>query len=78
MISALDGGYRRAFGTIFDSHLTTLVAGGLLYWFGAGPVKGFAVTLCIGVVTSLFSALLVTRLIIIFWLRQTRPKTVPI
>jgi preprotein translocase subunit SecD len=78
IISALDSGYRRAFGTIFDSHLTTLVAGGLLYWFGAGPVKGFAVTLCIGVVTSLFSALLVTRLMIIFWLRQTRPKTVPI
>lgn len=51
---------------------------GLLYWFGAGPVKGFAVTLSLGVVTSLFSALLVTRLMIITWLRQTRPKVVPI
>jgi preprotein translocase subunit SecD len=78
IVSALDAGFRRAFGTIFDSHLTTLVAGGLLYWFGAGPVKGFAVTLSIGVVTSLFSALLVTRLMIITWLRQTRPKVVPI
>jgi preprotein translocase subunit SecD len=77
-ISALDAGYRRAFGTILDSHITTLVAGALLYYFGEGPVKGFAVTLSIGVLTSLFSALLVTRLLIVSWLRQTRPKAIPI
>jgi preprotein translocase subunit SecD len=78
VISALDAGYRRAFGTVLDSHITTLVAGALLYYFGAGPVKGFAVTLSIGVLTSLFSALLVTRLLIIFWLRRTRPRAIPI
>jgi preprotein translocase subunit SecD len=78
IISALDAGYRRAFGTVLDSHVTTLVAGGLLYYFGAGPVKGFAVTLSIGVITSLFSALLITRLQIITWLRRTRPKEIPI
>jgi preprotein translocase subunit SecD len=78
IISALDAGYRRAFGTVLDSHITTLVAGALLYYFGEGPIKGFAVTLSIGVITSLFSALLVTRLLIIAWLRQMRPKAIPI
>jgi protein-export membrane protein SecD len=78
IVSALDAGYRRAFGTVLDSHITTLVAGALLYYFGAGPVKGFAVTLSIGVLTSLFSALLVTRLQIISWLRRSRPKAIPI
>ena len=68
MLSSLDAGFTRAFGTILDSHVTTLVAGILLYWLGSGPVKGFAVTLSIGVLTSLFSAILVTRLQIVTWL----------
>ena len=68
----------RAFGTILDSHVTTLVAGVLLYWLGSGPVKGFAVTLSIGVLTSLFSAILVTRLLIVTWLRQLKPKEIPL
>ncbi|MBV9554968.1 MAG: protein translocase subunit SecD, partial [Alphaproteobacteria bacterium] len=59
MLSSLEAGFTRAFGTILDSHVTTLVAGILLYWLGSGPVKGFAVTLSIGVLTSLFSAILV-------------------
>jgi preprotein translocase subunit SecD len=71
-------GFKRAFGTIVDSHVTTLVAGALLYWMGSGPVKGFAVTLSIGVLTSLWSAILVTRLQVVLWLRRTRPKTIPI
>jgi preprotein translocase subunit SecD len=78
VISALDAGFKRAFGTIFDSHLTTLVAGGLMFWLGSGPVKGFAVTLSIGVLTSLFSAILVTRLLIVTWLRQLKPKAIPL
>ena len=78
LISALDAGFKRAFGTIFDSHFTTLVAGGLMYLLGSGPVRGFAVTLSIGVLTSLFSAILVTRLQIVTWLRQLRPKAIPI
>jgi protein-export membrane protein SecD len=78
MLSSLDAGFKRAFGTILDSHVTTLVAGALLYELGSGPVKGFAVTLSIGVLTSLFSAILVTRLQIISWLHRFRPKAIPL
>ena len=78
MLSALDAGFRRAFGTILDSHITTLVAGGLMFWLGSGPVKGFAVTLSLGVLISLFSAVLVTRLLIVLWLKRMRPKAIPI
>ncbi len=78
IISSLQAGFERAFGTILDSHVTTLVAGALMFWLGEGPIKGFAVTLSIGVLTSLFSAILVTRLQIVTWLRRTKPKLVPI
>ena len=78
MISSLQAGFERAFGTILDSHVTTLVAGALMFWLGEGPIKGFAVTLSIGVLTSLFSAILVTRLQIVTWLRRTKPKLIPI
>ena len=78
ILSSLEAGFTRAFGTILDSHVTTLVAGILLYWLGSGPVKGFAVTLSIGVLTSLFSAILVTRLQIVTWLRRYKPKAIPL
>jgi protein-export membrane protein SecD len=78
MLSSLEAGFTRAFGTILDSHVTTLVAGILLYWLGSGPIKGFAVTLSIGVLTSLFSAILVTRLLIVTWVRQLKPKEIPL
>ncbi|MFZ2008009.1 MAG: protein translocase subunit SecD [Stellaceae bacterium] len=78
MLSSLEAGFTRAFGTIVDSHVTTLVAGILLYWLGSGPIKGFAVTLSIGVLTSLFSAILVTRLQIVSWLRRWKPKEIPL
>jgi protein-export membrane protein SecD len=78
MLSSLEAGFTRAFGTILDSHVTTLVAGILLYWLGSGPIKGFAVTLSIGVLTSLFSAILVTRLEIVSWLRRFRPREIPL
>jgi protein-export membrane protein SecD len=78
MLSSLEAGFSRAFGTILDSHITTLVAGILLYWLGSGPVRGFAVTLSIGVLTSLFSAILVTRLQIVTWVRQLKPKEIPL
>jgi len=78
MLSSLEAGFTRAFGTILDSHVTTLVAGVLLYWLGSAPIKGFAVTLSIGVLTSLFSAILVTRLQIVSWLRRSRPKAIPL
>src|SRR5437588_1834376 len=78
VLSSLEAGFTRAFGTILDSHVTTLVAGILLYWLGSGPVKGFAVTLSIGVLTSLFSAILVTRLQIVTWLRRYKPRAIPL
>jgi protein-export membrane protein SecD len=78
LISSLQAGFERAFGTILDSHVTTLVAGALMFWLGSGPVKGFAVTLSLGVITSLFSAILVTRLLIVTWVRRAKPKLLPI
>src|SRR5579863_1337559 len=78
VLSSLEAGFTRAFGTILDSHVTTLVAGILLYWLGSGRVDGFAVTLSIGVLTSLFSAILVTRLQIVTWVRRLKPKAIPL
>ncbi len=60
---AVKNGYARAFWTIFDSHVTTLISGIVLYWLGTGSVRGFAVTLCIGIILSLFTALFVTRIV---------------
>ena len=60
---AIDQGYHRAFTAIFDSHVAALISGVILYHFGAGPVRGFAVTLCIGLLANLFTAVFVTRLI---------------
>ena len=77
-ISAIDAGYKRALTTIIDSNLTTLIAAVLLFVFGSGPIKGFAVTLSIGIVTSMFTAMMVTRLMIVTWLRQRRPQALPI
>jgi preprotein translocase subunit SecD len=76
--AAVEDGFRMAFGTIFDSHVTTLVAALILYEFGTGTVKGFAVTLAIGIVCSLYTAVLVTRLMVVSWLKWKRPKTLPI
>ena len=78
VISALDTGFRRAFGTIIDAHLTALIAAIALFEVGTGPVKGFAVTLAIGIVSTLFTAYLVTRLIVSTWVRFARPKVVPL
>jgi len=75
---AIDTGFRRAMATIIDSNLTTLIAAFLLFLLGSGPVRGFAVVLSLGIVTSVFSAVLVTRLIVGSWYRSRRPKVVPI
>ena len=76
--SAMEAGYRRAFTTIIDSNLTTLIAAVILYMIGSGPVKGFAVTLGIGIITSMFTAMLVSRYILVWWLRSRRPAVLPI
>ncbi|HEY0719848.1 MAG TPA: protein translocase subunit SecD [Gammaproteobacteria bacterium] len=59
--ASIAAGYERAFGTIMDSNITTLIAGFALFWLGSGPVRGFAVVLCIGILTSMFSAVVVSR-----------------
>ena len=77
-ISAIDAGYKRALTTIIDSNLTTLFAAICLYSFGSGPIKGFAVTLAIGILTSMFTSIMLTRFLIVLWLRGKRPNSVPI
>ena len=77
-VAAIDNGYRRALTTIIDANLTTLVAATILFAVGTGPVKGFAITLMIGLVTSLFTAILLTRVFVVGWLKRFRPKALPI
>ncbi|MEC7440270.1 MAG: protein translocase subunit SecD, partial [Pseudomonadota bacterium] len=74
VMAAIEGGYQRAISTIIDSNLTTLFAALFLYGFGSGPIRGFAVTLAIGIITSLFTAVMVTRMLIIIWLERKRPR----
>lgn len=78
IISALDAGYSRAMATITDSNLTTLIAAIILFSFGTGPIKGFAVAMCIGIVTSYFSAVMLTRLMTIMWLQYAKPKAIAV
>jgi preprotein translocase subunit SecD/SecD/SecF fusion protein len=77
-ITALDTGFTKAYATIIDSHLTALIAAIALFWVGSGPIRGFAVTLSIGIISTLFTAYLVTRLIVSTWVRVARPKEVPL
>ena len=77
-ISAIDAGYRRAITTIVDANVTTLIAALLLYVFGSGPIRGFAVTLSIGIMASFFTAVWLTRLILSVWIRRVRPQALPI
>jgi len=75
---AAEYGFTEAWGTIVDSNLTTLVAAFVLLYFGSGPVKGFAVTLTVGVATSMFTSVTVTRLIIAAWMKKFKPTKLPI
>jgi preprotein translocase subunit SecD len=77
-LMALDNGYRRAMVSIFDANVTTLISAAIMFSLGAGPVKGFAWTLGVGVLTSLFTALLVTQVLIGWWFKAARPKQLPI
>jgi protein-export membrane protein SecD len=74
VIAAIDAGFQRATATITDTNMTHVIAAAILYSVGTGPVRGFAVTLGLGVITSFFTAVMVTRLMVVTWLRQTRPK----
>jgi len=77
-ISAIDAGFSRALATILDSNITTFIAAAVLFLIGTGPVRGFAVTLGIGIATTLFTAFTLTRLIVATWVQLQRPKVVPI
>jgi protein-export membrane protein SecD len=76
--AAVDAGYSRALITIIDSNVTTLIAVLVLFWLGSGPVRGFAVTLTIGILASMFTAVTLTRLMVTYWLRWARPQVIPI
>lgn len=74
VIQAIEVGYKEASRAIFDANITTVIAGLLLFIFGSGPVRGFAVVLIIGLITSVFTALVVTRMFVALWVRRARPK----
>ena len=77
-INAIEAGYKRALTTIIDANVTTLIAALFLFEFGSGPIKGFAVTLSIGIITSMFTAIMVTRFMVVTWLRRRRPEKLPV
>jgi len=77
-INAIETGYKRSLAPILDANITTLIAAVTLYFVGSGPVRGFAVTLAIGIVMSVFTAVIFARLLTATWLRGKRPKTLPI
>ena len=77
-INAIETGFGRAFATILDANITTLIAAAALFALGSGPIRGFAVTLMIGIITTVFTAFLLTRMIIALWVQAKRPKAIPI
>ncbi len=77
-LAALEAGYTRAYGTIIDSNVTTLLAHVTLFIFGSPPVRGFAVTICVGIITTLFTATVLVRLITSRWYTSRRPAALPV
>ncbi|MCC5980216.1 MAG: protein translocase subunit SecD [Oceanicaulis sp.] len=75
--NAIENGYQHALSAILDANVTTFIAAAVLYMMGAGPVRGFAVTLGIGIITSVFTAFVFSRLLLAGWLRFTKPKALP-
>ncbi|MCL2384651.1 MAG: protein translocase subunit SecD [Alphaproteobacteria bacterium] len=78
IIAALDAGFKRAFATIVDSNVTMFVAAAILYFLGSGPVRGFAVSMGLGILTSIITAVTMTRMMIALWYRYKRPTSLPI
>ncbi|WP_109260735.1 protein translocase subunit SecD [Hyphobacterium indicum] len=76
--NAIEKGYSEALSAILDANITTLIAAGVLYMLGAGPVRGFAVTLGIGIITSVFTAFVFSRLLVAMWVKGLKPKKLPI
>jgi protein-export membrane protein SecD len=77
-INAMETGFRRAFSTIIDSNATAFLAHVMLFIFGSGPVRGFAVTITVGIVTTLFTATMLARLLMVRWYAANRPQALPV
>ena len=75
-MNSIDLGYKYALKTIVDANLTTLIAALLLYNYGSGPIKGFAVTLSMGIISSMFTALILTKLIVSVWVVKLKPNKI--
>ena len=75
---AIELGYERALSAILDANITTFIAAVILFMMGSGPVRGFSITLGLGIMTSVFTAIFVTRVMIIMWFERRRPKTVEV
>jgi preprotein translocase subunit SecD len=78
LLNSLQQGFQNAFATIFDSNLTTFIAAAILYFLGSGPVRGFAVTLAVGIATSMFSAVMITRMQVWMWYRSGKRTALPV
>jgi preprotein translocase subunit SecD len=78
IIDALESGYREASTAIFDANITNVIAASLMWYFGSGPIRGFAVVLMIGIVTSVFTAVNFTRMLVALWVRRKRPRVLHI
>jgi preprotein translocase subunit SecD len=78
LIDAVETGYHEAFRAIFDANVTHVISAAIMAYFGSGPVRGFAVVLLIGVVTSVFTAVYFTRMLVALWIRRTRPRALHI
>ena len=77
VVQAIDAGFQKALATILDANITTLIAAVVLFFLGTGPVRGFAVTLAIGIITTVFTAYTLTRWLVAAWVRSKRPKALP-
>ena len=76
VLNTIEGGFENASSAIFDSNLTSFFAGAILIWLGNGPVRGFGVTTCLGLVTSVFTAVYVTKVLILAWVKLCKPKKI--
>ena len=77
-LNAMQHGYERAFATILDTNAAAFLSHVMLFTFGAGPVRGFAITICVGIVTSMFTATIIARLLMVKWYGRYRPQLLPV
>jgi preprotein translocase subunit SecD len=75
---AIEMGYEKALSSIIDANITTFITATILFVMGSGPVRGFAITLGLGIITSVFTAIFVTRALIVMWFARKRPKTIEV